>query len=99
MRHAVQVQLPKSSALDGKDKLEELIVYVDKNNMLFFNNKTITKHELIKELETTINKTKINSLFIRADKHASWGTVLELFDSLRSVKGMEHVILPTQKTD
>lgn len=98
MRHAVQVQLPKSSAQDAKGAQEELIVYVDKDNVLFFNKKSFKNVEvLIKEIQNIIaNKTKI-SLFVRADKRACWGTVLELFDSLRTVKGIEHVVLPTQK--
>lgn len=97
MRHAVQVQLPKSSAQDAKGAQEELVVYVDKDNTLFFNNKPCKVEELIKEIQKIItNKTK-TSLFVRADKRACWGTVLELFDSLRTVKGIEHVVLPTQK--
>lgn len=97
MRHAVQVQLPKSSSEDAKGTQEELIVYIDQDNQLFFNNKIITVIALIKDLQNISNKKRIPSLFIRADKRASWGTVLELFNSLRSVKGIEHVILPTQK--
>lgn len=98
MRHAVRVQLPKGSTEEAKGVQEELVVYVDKDNVLFFNNQKTTTVQLIKELQNIINKRPKISLFIRADKRASWGTVLELFDSLRTIKGIGHVVLPTQKS-
>jgi biopolymer transport protein ExbD len=97
MRHAVRVQLPKGSSQDAKNAQEELIVYVDKHNELFFNNNKMSTVQLTKELSKITNNQSKISLFIRADKNASWGTVLELFDSLRAIKGLDHVVLPTQK--
>jgi biopolymer transport protein ExbD len=97
MRHAVRVQLPKGSSEDAKNMQEELVVYIDKENTLFFNNNKISTAQLIKELSKAGDRNQKNSLFIRADKNASWGTVLELFDSLRTIKGIGHVVLPTQK--
>jgi biopolymer transport protein ExbD len=98
MRHAVRVQLPKGSSEDAKNMQEELVVYVDKENKLFFNNNKISTVQLTKELSKIVDHQPKISLFIRADKNASWGTVLELFDSLRSIKGIGHVVLPTQKS-
>jgi biopolymer transport protein TolR len=97
MRHAVRVTLPKGSLQESKGVKEELVVYVDKDNDIFFETKKVATQELARQLQARVGTRQEVIIFIRADKNASWGVVLELFESLRSVKGIAHVVLPTQK--
>lgn len=96
MRHAVRVTLPKGSSQDSVSSKEGLIVYVDYENKIVFNNQTVSIESFVCQVKDLITE-HTKSVFIRADSSASWGVVLELFDALRSVKGIEHVVLPIQK--
>ena len=97
LQNSVRVTLPKGSAQDAKGEKEELVVYVDAKNNLFLNSKALSATALIDELKKTAGKGAIKSLFIKADRSATYGTVLELFEQIRSVQGITHVVLPTAK--
>ena len=100
MRHAVRVTLPKGTSQDSSATKEEYIVYVDEKNNIQWNNQSVQINSLIEILKKVFDqsKEKTKNVFIRADTNASWGVVLELFDALRSIKGIEHVVLPIQKS-
>lgn len=99
MRHAVRITLPKGNSQDTQSKKEEYVIYIDAQNNLSFENKQVTVELLITILKSIIDQSAEKSLtiFIRADTSSSWGKVLEIFDALRSIKGVEHVVLPIQK--
>lgn len=98
LQNSVRVTLPKGSAQDAKGEKEELVVYVDAQNNLFLNSKAFSVAALIDEIKKIAGKGTAKSLFIKADRAATYGTVLELFEKIRSVQGIAHVVLPTAKS-
>jgi biopolymer transport protein TolR len=96
IQNGVRIALPKGELYAGKTK-EEVVIFVDKANTLIWEKKIVTLDQLKPLLKEKINRLKTKTIFIKADRLASYGVVLELFEQLRLIPGIEHVILPTEK--
>jgi biopolymer transport protein ExbD len=98
MNNAVRVTLPKGTLQEAKGVSEELVIYIDAQNNIVWNGKTVDIKTVIESLVKAIGSRKDQSaVFIRADRAASYGTVFELFEQIRS-KGIGHVVLPSTKS-
>lgn len=98
MKHAVRVTLPKGDAQESGNAQEELVVFVDAKNKLFWGSQEVTEIELVELLQTAVTKNSAAPIFIKADKLAAHGTVLELLNRIRKIPGVQHVVFPTTKS-
>ncbi len=97
MQNAIRVTLPKGQAKEGNDIQQELIVYVNKDGILFFNGKTVSTDALIKQVKYMIGTDQEKTVFVKADQAVSYGTVIELVDQIKIVGGVKYVALATKK--
>lgn len=97
MHNAIKVTLPKGTQQEGKDIKQELMVYVDAKNELFWDGKKMKVEDICATIKTVCGTKKDQVLFVKADEKSSSGTVLELIDSIKGVGGIQHVALVTQK--
>jgi biopolymer transport protein ExbD len=98
MHNAIRVTLPKGDSKETGSTKQELVVFVDKEGSIFFNNKKITFDELITELKTDSAQIKDQTLFVKADTTASYGLVVELVDRVKRIGGIKYVALATTKS-
>src|SRR5438105_12616487 len=82
IQNGVRITLPKGEATPGKVK-EEVVIFVDKKNALIWEKKVVTLNQLKQLLKEKIVRLKTKTIFIKADRLASYGIVLELFEQLR----------------
>jgi biopolymer transport protein TolR len=95
MNNSIQVDLPQGQVTQEVNARPDLIVSVDKNKKLFFNDEPIANHAiLIEKVQKSIDREKDRTVFIRADRGVEWGDVAELAGSMMK-EGIRHVAFAT----
>lgn len=98
IHNAIKVNLPRGQAKEDSSTKQELIVFIDGNEQLYFNNKAVTNNkELINELKKVIGDNQDKVVYLKADEAAHWKIVAELLDQMKVVGGVAHVALSTRK--
>jgi len=95
-RNAIKVTLPDGKAKEIEDTKQELIVYINAKEKLFFNDKTMTLDALISEIQKKVGANKEQTVFVRADKSVKYGKVIGVVDKIKVVGGVSYVALATQ---
>ena len=97
--NALQIELPKGSVQETKTKNQELVVYVDKIGSLFLDGTAVNRDRLVEQLKQKVQRQSKSGqpcvLFVKADKVAHYGTVIELVDRLKKIEGLTYVALAT----
>lgn len=96
MHNAIKVSLPKGNSKEDAGGRQDFIVYLDKNNQLFFNGKKYEYADLMTEVKQCVARNRERIIIVKADEAISYGRVIELVDQLKVV-GMKHVVLAMQK--
>jgi len=97
MQNAIKVNLPKGQVKEEGDAKQDLVVYIDKDERLFFNGTPITNDKLVQEITKKVGRDKERTVFIKADQGVRYGLVIETVDRIKVVGGVEYVALATQK--
>ncbi len=97
IQNAIRVTLPRGQAKEDKGSSQELVVFVDKDNHIFFDGAQVKQQQLVEILQARLGNQKDKMVFVKADQTVSYGNVLELVDHLKVVGGISHVVLATQK--
>lgn len=98
MRNSIRVTLPKGQAQEDNSKQQDLVVQISESKELQFNGETIKSvDQLIAQLKKTIGTQQDRVVHIYGAKNVDYGFVIELVDSLKSVGGIRHVALATQR--
>ncbi|MDP8290226.1 MAG: biopolymer transporter ExbD [Candidatus Susulua stagnicola] len=85
----VNVKLPKALAPEEIDT-RSLTVVISSEDIIYLDDKPLT----IKEVEGFITKRKFNSIFIKADRDASLGVVVKIWDACKRF-GIEKIGIAT----
>jgi biopolymer transport protein TolR len=78
----VKVDLPESSTSPISAKEEPLTVSIDKFDKIYLMNSRINKKELTAKLKHILEEKKESRIFIRADKRANYGYVIEIMGKI-----------------
>jgi biopolymer transport protein ExbD len=90
--------LPKGHAQEGKKvSNEDITIYIDKDEQIFINTVSISQEDFIAALEKKLEERKEQQVFVNADKAISYGTLMQVVDSIKYLAGVEDVILATEK--
>lgn len=89
----IKVNLPKAVTSEAVAE-ESLIISVTGENLIYLNDKIVTVKELTSKLEALPKK---KSLLIKADRRASLGRVVEVWDICRNA-GISQVNIATTQT-
>ena len=89
----INVKLPKSVTSDIL-KEENIIITITSENVMYLNNKVTT----LKELQHTLHKSnnKERQLLIKADRRASVGRIVDVWDLCRTM-GIEKINIATNQ--
>ncbi len=92
------VELPRGTIKETPDDAkEDAVVSVDAHGKIGFNGAIVTQAQL---LERLAHVTKTNDqlvVYVKGDKGASYGVIVELVDAIKLVKGVRYVALATTK--
>lgn len=98
LQNAIKVNLPRGNAQeDANNQQSELIVFIDKQGDFYINKDKIAKKDLIPHIKKTVGNDHEKTVYVKADRAISYGTVIELVDDIKCVGGIKYVALATQK--
>jgi biopolymer transport protein TolR len=78
----VKVDLPETSTAPISAKEEPLTVSIDKFDKIYLMNSQIKKKDLTAKLKHILEEKKESRIFIRADKRANYGYVIEIMGKI-----------------
>ena len=94
MQPGIKVNLPKAVTSEAI-KYENIEILVSAENVTYLNGKVITSGEL-KTLLKQVSKRKNQTILIKADRHASLGRVVEIWDMARDL-GITEINIATNQ--
>lgn len=97
LQNAIKVDLPYGKAKEDGGASQDLVVFIDSKGMFFFNGVPYKKENLIEQLKKTIKNSNDQVVYVKGDRNASYGAILELVDQIKVVGGIKYVALATQK--
>jgi len=97
LNNVIKVSLPKGNVQEDAHTTQEYVVYVDENNTLFFDGKSMNDADIVKALKEALAGKEDQVVFVKADEAARYGSILELIDTIKDVGGIKHVALATQQ--
>ena len=99
INNVIKVELPKSSVNEDQGTKQELIVFIDQYEKIYFNNHAIqNNNELITTIRKSIGNDTNRTVFVKADQSVQYGHVIELVDHIKTVGGIAYVALATKRT-
>lgn len=98
MNNVIKVNLPSSSVNEGDSKdQQETIIYVDKQSKLYLNGIEMNLKSILQKLQQMKKQQKIEMVFVKADQAVSYGVVIDLVDTVKTVGGIKYVALATER--
>lgn len=95
----LHIQLPKGDIQEvPKTTQKEIIICIDSKGVLSINGQVMTREKLLEKLRMLIGKQRGKTVFIEADKGVTYGTVIELVETIKKIEGIGYVALPTAST-
>lgn len=90
----VKLELPKTSSSELQ-KIEKAILFIDRDETLYFRGKQITRDALPELLQEAMKSSLDKSLIISADENVHHGLVVEIMDVARQ-SGVEKLVISTE---
>lgn len=98
INNAIKVTLPKGKTKETSVEHKDLVVYIDDQKQLFFDNKKYDKRDmLIEAVKTRAAQKKDTVVVVKAGEKIAYGQVIELVDQLKNIGGLQYVVLAMQK--
>lgn len=98
VNNSIKITLPSGKAREDNNARQELVVYLDSHEQLYFNGTRISnKQQLLETLKNTVGSNKEQTVFVKADKAVHYGSVIELVDEIKVVGGVSYVALATKR--
>lgn len=98
LQNAIKVNLPQGQAKEAEGTQQELVVYIDKGNKLYFNEVPVTKDSLVSSIKAKLGPTGDRTVFVKADRDVQYGHVIQIVDQIKVVGGVKYVALATVKS-
>ena len=96
MRNSIKITLPEGSAKEAGETKQDLIVYIDAKDQIFFNDVSMTLERLVPAIKEKVGPSKEQTVFVRADTAVQYGKVIKIVDQIKAVGGVDYVALATQ---
>jgi biopolymer transport protein TolR len=99
MTQGVDVTLPEASSGPlPAEKEKQLIVTIDKNNVIFINKYPATMETLQEQLRQHVENQRERQVYLRADKNISYGFVVRVMSEIKNA-GIEKLGMVTVPLD
>lgn len=94
IQSGIEVNVPKTQVVRELAE-EKLVVTVDKEQRLYLQNEAVNINELGSKIRERLLDPTRQSVYLRADEAAPWGTMTSVMDHLK-LAGIENVSIVTQ---
>ena len=89
----IELELPEAESAESYTT-QKVILYIDKYNNLFLNDRLITVNSVIKEIKKLGELSPENAIVLKADKQVQHGQIIEIMDILRK-NGIYKIVIST----
>ena len=105
IQNSIKIDLPKGAAQEAGKEQQEIVVAIDKNEMIYCNNKPVTLETIgqtIKEClaaNTMQNSREAKRVWVRVDRQQSCSAniLISVIDRIKVVGGVKDVAIATEK--
>ncbi len=99
IQNGIKVELPKGqvSEIDLAQQPKEWIVSIDAQGILYLNGQSYSSEDLLQQLRYASENSGVESVVVRADAGASFGTIIELVDAIKNIGKIHYVAFATEK--
>lgn len=98
--NALQIELPQGHVKETDDRItQQIVVCVDKKGSISIDGKKMSEKESLELVQKKARGNAEQTVFVKADTAASYGTVIELIDKIKHIGGVRYVALATTKID
>ena len=98
LHHEQSPFLPPCSPMQGQQVPHDVIVTLGKNNVLYINDFIVQKESFVSLLKHVLREKKQNIVYVDVDRVVSSGEFIGLLDLIKSIEGVDRVVLDTQAT-
>lgn len=100
INNAIRVDLPHGQAQEGGKEPNRLVVAIDKDENVFFNNMPVTLDQVGKEVKEYLAQMATQEeqrVWVNIDKTNSCDTLIKVIDSVKVIGGVKDVAVATRK--
>lgn len=98
MNNMIKIELPATKTNEAQEVIqEEMVIFIDKHEKMYLNNKQMNMNELLKALKEFGKKHDQSVVFVKGDKAVSYGHIIHVVDTIKIAGGIKHVALATQR--
>ncbi len=105
IQNSIKIDLPKGAAQEAGKEQQEIVVAIDKNEMIYCNNKPVTLEtigQVIKESlasNSAQNSREAKRVWVRVDRQQSCSAniLISVIDRIKVVGGVKDVAIATEK--
>ncbi len=100
INNAIRVDLPHGQAQEGGKEPARLVVVIDKDENVFFNNMPVTLDKVGDQVKLYLASLAIQEeqrVWINIDKTNSCDTLIKVIDSIKVIGGVKDVAVATRK--
>lgn len=100
INNAIRVDLPHGQAQEGGKEPNRLVVAIDKDENVFFNNLPVTLDQIgdqVKMYLANLATQEEQRVWINIDKTNSCDTLIKVIDSIKVIGGVKDVAVATRK--
>lgn len=97
-KHAVKIDLPKGNAKEGGAEQQELVVSIDKQENIYFNNEPTTLESLPHKITSALQDSKEEKIvWMRVDSACQAGCFMSAISSIKVLPGVKNVTIATEQ--
>lgn len=97
VHNAIKVNLPQGKAKEDTALLQNITVFIDKDQTIYLNEQQMELPDLIAQLTPDVLKNTDGTVYVKADQAVNYGRVIEVVDQLKVAGGVRYVALATKK--
>ena len=101
LNDAIKVDLPKSTSKESGNEPQQLVVSIDQEGHIFFNDSAVSLKTLgitIKEYLASNSTAEKKNVWLRVHGDTTtFSKFTEIYDEIKFIPGVEHVMIATQK--
>lgn len=98
IQQAIKIELPKGHTNEGRNDAQELVVTINKEGTIFFNNKQVSIDELGTVVKNhMVNENQQRSVWVRSDGASYCDTLVSVIDCIKVVGGVKDINVAVQK--
>ena len=95
-KEGMKINVPETKSSPSPVKKENLIIYLTRENKIFYKGKFVSKEQLLKILKHDLLENPDKIVILKSDKNANVGIAVEILD-IAKMAGAKKFVIATKK--